>query len=411
MKKNCTHLFALLLLFSVTANAQGPWNFNGTADGFVANNFSGITAPVVGDTYITYNIGATAINPNLENTSAGINTTNKFIAITMQNNTANTRLQVITNRTTTSFKTTNFDRIIANDPGFTTYYIDMTANAGWTGTLNELSFRFKLNSAGASPLAGTIFIDKIEIVATKPVPPSRIDYTFDSTINAEGFIGENGVTLSQPTAGEIDLAIAATSPFPKFTQNGTYSVDGSIYKYAKITLINNSPKSKINFAAPGTPNQFSGKTITPNSTTPQTVYIDLSALTNWTAGVQSSWFFQIIEPDADPLLSPILSAGTVKIQQILFTDTDTDPSLGVNDIVKKDDKSILVYPNPVKDVFSVSAPFAIEKMEVYNVIGQQQKVQSNGQNGVDVSSLSNGVYFIKIYQDNATVSTKRFIKE
>ena len=63
-----------------------------------------------------------------------------------------------------------------------------------------------------------------------------------------------------------------------------------------------------------------------------------------------------------------------------------------------------------KDVLNINSSTNINKIEVYNILGQQQKIQSKYSNEVNVSSLSNGVYFLKLYQDNNTFSTKRFIK-
>ena len=60
-------------------------------------------------------------------------------------------------------------------------------------------------------------IDHIEIVESIPATP-RVDYTFDDTSDSEGFSGVNGITLTQPVAGELHLDIAAQSPYPKLEQ-------------------------------------------------------------------------------------------------------------------------------------------------------------------------------------------------
>ena len=86
---------------------------------------------------------------------------------------------------------------------------------------------------GVNNFSGDIFFDNIEIVESIPATP-RIDYTFDDTSDSEGFVSANGVTMSQPVAGELHLDIADQSPYPKLEQSGLYSVDADTYKYVQI---------------------------------------------------------------------------------------------------------------------------------------------------------------------------------
>lgn len=71
-----------------------------------------------------------------------------------------------------------------------------------------------------------------------------------------------------------------------------------------------------------------------------------------------------------------------------------------------------VYPNPAKDVLTIdSRNINISSINVFNVLGTkvlERKELSDNQ--LDVSSLSNGIYFLKISAENATV-TKKFIVE
>jgi hypothetical protein len=415
MKKNYTFLMALALFFSLNVFSQtSQWDFNDSTSGWSAVNFTSIATATPGDTFATVTmsddpntaVGYTNNNSKVFSTTADMDTSaGGYIAITLQNNTENTRIQVALKSVFINFN----DLLQASESSsFETYYLYVGGNAQWTGIVNDVQFRFKeVATTGPTSLAGTVLIDKIEIVASVPTI-ERTDYTFDSTTDAEGFIGQNDVVLSQPIAGEINLLIPTAQLFPKFTQNNTYHVDAGTYKYAKVTLVNQTVKDKLTFVFPSEAgNKFEPSVMTANSTAEQTIYFDLSAQTNWT-GLQSAWFLQINEESGT---SSNTVAETLIIKQIEFTTTNTNPSLGVNDVDYKDDTSISLFPNPVKDVFKVSAPSTIKKMEVYNVLGQQQNIQSKNVNSVDVSTLSKGVYFIKIYQDNDTVSTKRFIKE
>ncbi len=71
-----------------------------------------------------------------------------------------------------------------------------------------------------------------------------------------------------------------------------------------------------------------------------------------------------------------------------------------------------VYPNPVKDFLTIDARnINISSVNVFNVLGTKVLERKElTENKLDVSSLSNGIYFLKISADNATV-TKKFIVE
>ena len=77
-----------------------------------------------------------------------------------------------------------------------------------------------------------------------------------------------------------------------------------------------------------------------------------------------------------------------------------------------DAAKIKMYPNPATTNFTIEAKEAIEKVSIFNLLGQE--VISNNANSqqitVDISSLQVGVYVVKATV-NGTVSTSRIIKE
>tara|TARA_Y200000002_G_scaffold79951_1_gene63004 strand:+ start:2478 stop:6173 length:3696 start_codon:yes stop_codon:yes gene_type:complete len=330
MKKNYSILIAVLLFFNLSLYSQNgpPWDFNGTDHGFVAQNYASLT---VGDTYVTFTLtdadgdgDAESPNSNFRNLDAGIDTSlGSFIAITMKNETANNKMQAILGSPGAGCGCyVNFETLTANDADFVTHYINVGANSNWTGTISEIIFRFKKgNGVNNQTFAGDILIDHIEIVESIPAT-SRIDYTFDDTSDSEGFSGVNGITLTQPVAGELHLDIAAQSPYPKLEQTGLYSVDADTYKYVQVTLVNNSPKNKLTFVSPNGGNEFSTADMTANSTDAQTYELDLTTLTNWN-GNQANWWLQLVENPGD---GPVASAGIIDIQQILFATESINPS-------------------------------------------------------------------------------------
>jgi hypothetical protein len=76
----------------------------------------------------------------------------------------------------------------------------------------------------------------------------------------------------------------------------------------------------------------------------------------------------------------------------------TDPSL----------LNFSIYPNPAKDRLYIDSD-NVNNIIVYNLFGKEI-IKINNQNTINVSSLSKGVYFIKV-SDGINASTKKFIKD
>ncbi len=62
-------------------------------------------------------------------------------------------------------------------------------------------------------------------------------------------------------------------------------------------------------------------------------------------------------------------------------------------------ESVVLYPNPTVDVVNISTEMEIERVEVYNTLGQ--KIGETQNKMFDLSGKSNGVYFVKVYVNGA----------
>ncbi len=84
-------------------------------------------------------------------------------------------------------------------------------------------------------------------------------------------------------------------------------------------------------------------------------------------------------------------------------------SLGVSSFVNSE-SHVSVYPNPSKGIITINAEgLKIKNVELYNVLGErlyQSTIQSVEKINVDLSSQTNGVYFIHIICDEGTVVKK-----
>ena len=66
-----------------------------------------------------------------------------------------------------------------------------------------------------------------------------------------------------------------------------------------------------------------------------------------------------------------------------------------------------VYPNPSSDTLNIKTNEIIDKLELYNTLGQL--ILTKKANNVNVNGINNGLYILKIYSGNKTVSKKVII--
>lgn len=76
------------------------------------------------------------------------------------------------------------------------------------------------------------------------------------------------------------------------------------------------------------------------------------------------------------------------------------------------DASIVVYPNPTKGKMEINCNNTIKSVEVYDIQGRilQTNLINQTQTMLDISSQSNGVYFLKIISDNG-MKVQKIVKE
>jgi ASPIC and UnbV/Secretion system C-terminal sorting domain/FG-GAP-like repeat len=84
-------------------------------------------------------------------------------------------------------------------------------------------------------------------------------------------------------------------------------------------------------------------------------------------------------------------------------------TLSINDFASEND--IKVYPNPVKDVIKLNSPMVINRIDLYNSLGELLKssIQNLEDVELNLKDLSAGLYFIKIYFEHGS-KIKKFIK-
>ena len=73
-------------------------------------------------------------------------------------------------------------------------------------------------------------------------------------------------------------------------------------------------------------------------------------------------------------------------------------------------ESVSIYPIPTKNMVYIETNHSkIDRLEIYDSLGRMQNIEFSNLSEIDLSSFSNGLYFLKIYSETG-VLTKKIIK-
>ncbi|TNE81358.1 MAG: T9SS type A sorting domain-containing protein [Bacteroidetes bacterium] len=102
------------------------------------------------------------------------------------------------------------------------------------------------------------------------------------------------------------------------------------------------------------------------------------------------------------------TSSWTQIDSVASFSLDCGNTLGVQSQNSADE--IMLYPNPVKSELLLQTSQTISSLRVLDVSGKTVMVLTNSAQSIDVSTLSNGIYFLVVHSDAGTWS-KKFIKE
>ena len=85
--------------------------------------------------------------------------------------------------------------------------------------------------------------------------------------------------------------------------------------------------------------------------------------------------------------------------------------LGVDNIVYNTEMSI--FPNPVKDILNIKGEYTLASVKITDMSGKEvmSVLEMPVVEGIDVSSLNNGIYLITIISENGKIYKSKFVKE
>ncbi|KAA5534783.1 T9SS type A sorting domain-containing protein [Taibaiella lutea] len=113
--------------------------------------------------------------------------------------------------------------------------------------------------------------------------------------------------------------------------------------------------------------------------------------------------FKIAVPDA----KFVGGQGNFPLSLYVQGKTEYIAPVGVNDINKIAANTTL-YPNPAKQEINIRTEQKVEKVIMFNMVGQQ--VWAGNSKTIDITALQYGVYYVKIQLEGNIMVTKSFVK-
>ncbi|MCF8429828.1 MAG: T9SS type A sorting domain-containing protein [Bacteroidia bacterium] len=219
------------------------------------------------------------------------------------------------------------------------------------------------------------------------------------------------VTLNKTIGNNNDsvtISLAANSTFFQRTATVTFTA-GNLTQLVNITQSENIPDSlslnadTIYVLKAGNTNNIS---VTSNRT--WVVSSNQSwATVNTTSGTGNGTFSIIITANSGAKRTAIISvtAGTISKNLIVIQDA----LLGVNEI----ENLLSIYPNPTSGLITISSTQTIANIEVFDVTGKLVYNQQNNNHQtnleINLSALSNGIYFINAQNNFGGISKSKLV--
>lgn len=370
-------------------------------------------------------------------------TTNKYLKIIIKNTSTANKMRLGYEQVSGSglYSWTAFKDITAADTDYNTYYVSIGSNANWDGEELNLQLQFRLDDASVN-VSGTFYIDELSFFA--PVT------TYDGILQNPGFDDVPGDFGPYSSDNKSYMTPSTTTEETHNNTAQSYKIAFSAPNYANGT----ADYEVVNFYNAYRPD-VGPFAIGDNPTMKTSIYVkykndEVGAPASKDIRIQGMWVLtdganppayrgigitKTLQNDGDWTLFEFErtetaaafdnsffrfalfidgGASSMELGDNLYLDSMTScmdcPSLGTETITK-DDNSIKLLPNPVKNILNISNKNnTISRIEIYSVLGKKVLDVGN-QNSIDVSKLNKGIYISKIYGNDNTVSTKRFIKK
>lgn len=360
----------------VFSSWSGPYLFNTNA----VPNCASLVSPVNAATAIN---GSVAIPLNWTAAATGATATSYDVYL----DTTPAATALAGNVTTTTYNktgalalTTYYWRVVAKNAagaavGCTSIYSFTTAPNAFSPYCGPVTF-----SNSLEPITSVSFAGIVKTFANTVVPvATAVHHKIFTDVATVAQGGTYPIELKGMTDGNFTNRFVV---FIDWNQNGVLSDAGEVYfDVTALTIINSTGLDAIT---------ATGNIIVPAGATAGNTRMRIKK-----------------QFGATNAANPCLGSAYGEVHD--YNVTVTAPSVATNTF---DNAKFSSYPNPVKDIFTVSYNKNITNVSVINLLGQELINKSNNdvQAKIDMSALATGNYLVKLTSDNE-VKTIKVVKE
>jgi 1,4-alpha-glucan branching enzyme len=278
------------------------------------------------------------------------------------------------------------------------------------------------NGGGTNPTNGNLTnsIMRMSAIGATSIlipGPKMIWHFGELGMNNSIYTCENGTVNNEtdPIAGDCKLA---TKPQPQWTNNWLTDATRSVVynNWSKfIDFKKNLPVFNGNYTISPDGNNIRQRIYVYDNSLPSTELKNVVILANFSVASQNitpdfpytgTWYNLM---DNSPITVSSTTAQ-INISSGGFRIYGNQPAV-LKDEKFNFDTSFIIYPNPINDAFAVSID--TKKIEIYNVTGQLVKSYNNkfSDELLSISDLQNGVYLVKVIDNNNNQATRKLIKQ
>ena len=225
------------------------------------------------------------------------------------------------------------------------------------------------------------------------------------SVNSGTICSGNSFTLNP--SGANTYTISGGSTFVSPTSNASFSVTGTDSNgcTSLIPVISNVTVNALPSITASSSNTLlcSGESAT------------LTALgaTSYTWSTSENTPTIVVAPTSNTVYS-VSATDTNNCSNMAMVTLSVSTCTGVKSIASKDFE-IVISPNPTNSILNISFSTMSQntKIELYNSIGELVLTEtiSNKNNTINISDLSNGLYFMKVLEGSKVVALKKVVKE
>ena len=322
----------------------------------------------------------------------------KYIVLSMQNNTISNEAQLYwitdTDGTYNTNKVKSF-AITPNDNKLRYYIVDLSTTPSWNGNIKQI--RLDPTSAGN----GDVKIDFIKFVGTDPALPISIPGTVEveqfnkggqgnayndvEQLNLGGkYRTDEGVDLDVHAAGGYHIGWINPGEWTEYLidaqKTATYSVD--LHKSSPTT------GGSISFFLDG---EQIGNPVT------------FPATGSWATFTNTSTSIPISK--GKHVLRVLSQSGTYNLNRLVFTESIATEL--EDERFKNSDR--MLFPNPFTDKINISQATKNTRVELIDMNGKVY-VDEIASESINTQSLTNGIYFLKIFEESELVKVFKMVK-